>query len=424
MTRKRRTFEGTLIVRFTAIGLMVTAIAAAAVGYVLQRQLVSVELEEAGTLAVAQMSAIVSPLVSERDLRGAFPPAVTDAIDKAVTGQLRQFGGIVRVKIWARDSTLLYRDDGVGVGTREPDNPELKAALAGEVQAGVSELEKADNATEAKLFNRLLEVYVPLRPRDSKEVLGVYEIYASADTLSRRVSEIRGSVAAGVFGGFALLYAALFGVVAQASRRMVVQANENERLVDEVMTAYDQTIEGWARALELRDKETEGHARRVTDLTVELARDMGIVGGALDDARRGALLHDIGKMGVPDAILLKAGPLNEDERELMRRHPEYGRTALAGIGFIERALEIPYSHHERWDGAGYPEGLAGKAIPLSARIFSVVDVWDALSNDRPYRVAWPQDRVVEYLRAESGSHFDPAVVDVFLRVLARGRWRH
>ncbi len=186
-----------------------------------------------------------------------------------------------------------------------------------------------------------------------------------------------------------------------------------QRSKDELALAYDATLEGWSRALDLRDRETEGHTQRVTDLTVRLAKAMGISGDELINIRRGALLHDIGKMGVPDHILRKPGPLTDEEWVIMRKHPVYAYEWLSPITFLRPALDIPYCHHEKWEGNGYPRGLKGEQIPLAARIFAVVDVWDALLSDRPYHKAWPEERVREHIRAQAGKHFDPEVVRVF-----------
>jgi len=181
--------------------------------------------------------------------------------------------------------------------------------------------------------------------------------------------------------------------------------------------AYDATIEGWATALEYRDKETVGHSRRVVKLTERLAQAMGIDGADLVNIRRGAILHDIGKMGVPDQILLKQGPLTTEEIDTMKKHPVYAHKMLSAIEFLRPALDIPYSHHEKWNGKGYPQGLKGKNIPLAARIFAVVDVWDALNSDRSYREAWTKDSVLDYIRSQSGKHFDPDVVKAFLKIV-------
>jgi len=185
-----------------------------------------------------------------------------------------------------------------------------------------------------------------------------------------------------------------------------------QRSKDELSIAYDETIEGWSRALDLRDKETEGHTQRVTETTIKLARLFGLNEEAIIQVRRGALLHDIGKMGVPDGILLKPGPLTADEWVIMRQHPQFTFDMLSPIYYLKSALDIPYCHHEKWDGTGYPNGLKGEEIPLEARIFAVVDVWDALTSDRPYRPAWPEKKVLEHIQSLAGTHFDPQVVEV------------
>jgi PAS domain S-box-containing protein len=182
----------------------------------------------------------------------------------------------------------------------------------------------------------------------------------------------------------------------------------------ELISAYDTTIEGWSRALDLRDKETEGHTQRVTEMMIKLAQDFGWPEEELLHIRRGCLLHDIGKMGVPDHILLKPGELTAEEWDRMKTHPQHAYELLKPIDFLAPALDIPYCHHEKWDGTGYPRGLKGEEIPLAARLFAVVDVWDALRSDRPYRPAWSEEEAATYLREQSGKHFDPRVVEIFL----------
>jgi HD-GYP domain-containing protein (c-di-GMP phosphodiesterase class II) len=181
--------------------------------------------------------------------------------------------------------------------------------------------------------------------------------------------------------------------------------------------AYDKTIEGWSRAMDLRDHETEGHTLRVADLTVRLAREMNISKQQIVHLRRGALLHDMGKLAIPDAILHKPGKLTPEEWEIMRQHPRYAYEMLSSIDYLQPALDIPYCHHEKWDGTGYPRGLKGEQIPLAARIFAVVDVWDALRSDRPYRKAWSEEKTLAYIREQSGTHFDPQVVGAFMKVI-------
>ncbi|MBE3039406.1 MAG: GAF domain-containing protein, partial [Chloroflexi bacterium] len=185
----------------------------------------------------------------------------------------------------------------------------------------------------------------------------------------------------------------------------------------ELELAYDTTLEGWAHALELRDRATEGHTRRVVDMMLRLASALGMSQQSLVNVRRGALLHDIGKLGIPDYILLKPASLTEEEWKIMRMHPVYAYQLLSPIPYLRLALDIPYSHHERWDGSGYPLGLRGDAIPLAARAFAVIDVWDALLSNRPYSPAWSNAQMQAYLREEAGKQFDPHVVEVFFQVL-------
>ncbi len=192
---------------------------------------------------------------------------------------------------------------------------------------------------------------------------------------------------------------------------------ELQRTHSGLVLSYDATIEGWSRALDLRDQETEGHSERVAELTEQLARAVGVNEIELINIRRGALLHDIGKIGVPDHILRKPESLTDEEWKIMRRHPEFALDLLKPIPYLHSALDIPYCHHEKWDGTGYPRGLAGEAIPLTARIFALVDVWDALRSERPYRAAWSEEQAREYIRQQVGKHFDPKLLERFLKIV-------
>jgi len=184
----------------------------------------------------------------------------------------------------------------------------------------------------------------------------------------------------------------------------------------ELKDAYEATLKGWALTLELRDKETEGHTQRVTALTKTLAKKLGINGQELEHIERGALLHDIGKLAIPDDILLKRGGLTLTERKFMELHPEFAKDLLENIEYLHPAIDIPYCHHEKWDGSGYPQNLRGEEIPFAARIFAVVDVWDALTSERPYREPMDPEEVRQIIWADSGKHFDPLVVEAFLEL--------
>jgi len=218
--------------------------------------------------------------------------------------------------------------------------------------------------------------------------------------------------------GFTLmmLLILIVALLMRMNRFLLKALRAEQRSAAELVKTYDATLEGWAHALELRDIETAGHCHRVSEITKRLAGEASLANGELDDLHRGSLLHDIGKMGIPDSILLKPGRLSEEEFRQMQEHTTYAYDLLSHIPYLLKALDIPYCHHEKWDGSGYPRGLKGTDIPLSARIFAVVDVYDALISDRPYREAWPEEKALAYIQERSGSEFDPDVVAAFLKL--------
>ncbi len=257
---------------------------------------------------------------------------------------------------------------------------------------------------------------------DAQSSVAVYQLRSILCTPLKLKNDLIGVVYvdnrahAGIFGEGDLGLISAFAdqaAVAIDGARLFEELQDSHRQLEK---GYEATLAGWAKALELRDKETEGHTQRVTMLTERLARSMGVDEHALVHIRRGALLHDIGKMGIPDNILLKNGPLTEEERLIVEKHPLYAYEMFSPIEFLLPALDIPYCHHEKWDGTGYPRGLKGEEIPFAARIFPVVDVWDALISDRPYRGGLPQDEVCQYIQADSGKHFDPRVVEAFMEL--------
>jgi len=214
------------------------------------------------------------------------------------------------------------------------------------------------------------------------------------------------------------LRARLLGITRLNRFRKLIEERSNlEQAHAELMAAYEATIAGWSHALDLRDKETEGHSQRVTQLTINLAEAFGLSQDEKTHIRRGALLHDIGKLGVPDSILHKPGPLSDAEWVIMRWHPQQAYDMLVSIDYLHPALDIPLCHHEKYDGTGYPRGLKGEEIPLSARIFAVADVWDALTSDRPYRLAWDKEKALAYILEQSGKHFDPQAIKLFVKII-------
>lgn len=214
------------------------------------------------------------------------------------------------------------------------------------------------------------------------------------------------------------LRARLIGITRLNRYQKLLQERENLRTANKRLSdAYEATIEGWSHAMDLRDRETEGHSRRVTELSIKLAQAMGMNDEEIVHMRHGALLHDMGKIGIPDSILHKPDDLTEQEWVIMRQHPRFAFEMLNSIEYLREALEIPYFHHEKWDGTGYPQGLKGEQIPIAARIFAVADVWDALTSDRPYRPAWSREAALHFIQEQSGKHFDPRVVDLFFKVI-------
>jgi HD-GYP domain-containing protein (c-di-GMP phosphodiesterase class II) len=593
-----------LLRQFSLISFLLLGAIAVLLAWGIQQQLEQNALRQAADSAADQVTLILDKNLSQADLSKPLDPARFAQIDTLVRQNIIS-AHIVRVKIWGLGGLLLYSDEKDLVGQRFPVDGELNEALDGTIAMDMSSLGKRENIGERGLFTRLMEVYIPLRPTGSTQIVGAYEAYQNTDVLQPRIDEMHRFVWGSIALGFMILYGSLFTIVRKASGDLVRRNEENARLYEEtkqrlverkeaqeqvqrqldrlaalrsidiaitashdldvtldvflgkliaqlhvdaadvlllnphtqmleyaagrgfhvysttrsrlrpgegypgraalerrtinipdlaevtdfmhaplvtgelfvayyavpliakgqvkgvleifqrstlepdpewlnfletlagqaaiavdnatlfsdlqstiieLALAYDTTLEGWSIALDLRDKETEGHAQRVTGMTLRLAQVVGLGEEELVHVRRGALLHDIGKMGIPDSILLKPGPLTDEEWAIMRRHPVYAYEMLSRIDYLRPALDIPYCHHEKWDGSGYPRGLKGEQIPLSARIFAVVDVWDALRSDRPYRLAWPEEKVVKHIQSLSGTHFDPKAVEAFFRM--------
>jgi HD-GYP domain-containing protein (c-di-GMP phosphodiesterase class II) len=391
-------------------------------------------LRQQAESAADQVAMILDPYLTASDMSGQLSPARYAQTDALVHQEILH-QHIVRVKIWNATGMLIYSDQQDLVGLHFPPSDELKAALAGTFGTDVSTLSKAENQAERPEFDRLLDVYVPLRPMGSSQVLGAYEIYHDLSALDPHIADMRRFVWLSVGIGFLVLYVSLFTLVHRASRELVRRNAENARLYGEtrqlygetrqlyhgLSKAYDHTLEALAAALDARDKETEGHSRRVVAYALALARQLNMPEDELTTLQRGALLHDIGKIGVPDAILRKPGPLSAEEWQVMRRHPDWGRNILAGIPFLAGASRIVSTHQERWDGSGYPAGLAGEAIPLGARIFAVADTYDAITSARSYRAARSYSIARAEIERVAGTQFDPKVAEAF-RQIPESEW--
>ena len=390
------------------------------------RRLSVSEVQLLETISEMAGTAIQRRMLLEKTQRGLAQMAALHEIDLAISSSLdlnttlstilqhaiRQLG-VDAAWISRLDENTQYLEYLSGVGTNFR-RPELMRCQLGEGSAGTAALERRlvyasapefANEAEARKTHIRSEGFTSLcaAPLFSKgQVLGVLEVFKRGPLpLENEWSD----------------YLEMLAGQASIAMDNLGLFDRMQRSHAELILAYNETIEGWSRAMDLRDHETDRHTQRVTEMSVRLATVMRIPDSEIIQIRRGALLHDIGKMGVPDDVLNKPGSLSPEEWDLMRRHPQLAYDMLAPVRYLRQALDIPYCHHEKWDGSGYPRGLKGEEIPLSARIFAIVDVWDALRSNRPYRSAWPEEKVRAYIHEQSGVSFDPRVVNVFEHLL-------
>ena len=319
---------------------------------------------------------------------------------------------IVRLNIWAPDGTVIYSSDSAIQGQRFPDNEKVGLALSSGTFTQVESPGK-DEHTDLERYGELLEVYTPLVLADAGTV-GVLEVYRDYAPILAMAHSLQRIVYIALAVALGILYPLPVLLVHRGSKIIHRQRADVQRQADNLRGSYESIVSVLCAALNLRDHVTSGHARRVTELACVVARQIGLPKEEMRQIEKAAILHDIGKIGVADAVLSKPGPLSQVEWTEMKRHPELGYQMLQGIDFLKEAAEIVYAHHERFDGHGYPRGLQGEAIPLGARIFAVVDAYDAMTSHRPYRRAVPhREAVVEIIR-NSGTQFDPRVVRAFL----------
>jgi putative nucleotidyltransferase with HDIG domain len=285
------------------------------------------------------------------------------------------------------------------------DHSHIKEVVSSKAPVYLDDARQAPLSAAEKIVvdaRHLISVlYFPLLLKEA--VIGVFIVGTTSQSRQFTKSEID------------LCYILSFQVALAVANAQLYQ--KAQQAVANLSQAYDATLKGWSQVLDMRDNITEEHTHRVADLTVALASQMGFPESELGHLRRGALLHDIGKMGIPDAILQKPGRLSADEREIIQTHPEKAYQIISQIEYLAPAMDIPYCHHEKWDGTGYPRQLKGEEIPLAARLFAVIDVYDALTTDRPYRQAWEKEKAMAYIQEQAGKHFDPQIVTAFLEIL-------
>ncbi len=349
-------------------------------------------------------------------------------LHRAMSGwRLAQFDRLVRsdvlthrivvVKVWNPQGQVVYSTDRSIVGKRFPIEDDVAQALAGHDFANVSNLSAEENQADRR-FGQLMQVYIPIRFGNGP-VVGAFEIYETYGPLAAQIADLQHITYLVIGGGLLLLYLLLFGIVRAGSRTIIRQQGQLQAEQARLEASYSETIMSLAAAVDARDSQTESHSKRVTALATRLAEHIGIDEESLRGLRDGAELHDIGKIGVPDAVLRKPGPLTEQEWELMRRHPVIGYEMIKNISFLQDALPVIRHHHERWDGEGYPDRLSGEDIPLAARIFALADAFDAMTSDRPYRRGLSTQEALLRITADAGSHFDPLLAFAFVLMMSR-----
>lgn len=322
----------------------------------------------------------------------------------------------VSVKLWDREGQIVYATDRSLIGKKFQGNQALSKALSGSVARSMTAHDGEEYELERQ-YGRLIEVYAPVYLRGEARPAGAFEVYRLYEPIHQDILKQQRYLYGVLTLGLLTVYGSLFWIVKEGSSTISKQRAEIERQYNQLQEAYAATMETLSTSLEIRHGDTEDHVERTSELATAIGRAMGLSGEALSVLEQGACLHDVGKIGVPDAVLLKPGRLTEEEWTLMRKHPEMGHKLICQVPGLDRVAEVVLSHHERYDGTGYPRGLKADEIPVEARILAVMDAYDAMTNDRPYRKAMTPEAAISELEANSGSHFDPQVVRAFVKVV-------
>jgi putative nucleotidyltransferase with HDIG domain len=348
---------------------------------------------------------------------------------KALLGSLQYEPDIVTVKVWRPDGVLAWTSrDATRIGRKFELDDELGEALHENKTVGkISSANPDEAAVERSLgFSRLLQVYAPIRSGDGTRAVGAYEIYADPAAVEHLIASRKHLIWIAIALVFLTLYAALALLVRTASRTLQRQTRtlyeRSKQLLDSYRRLEENALEAIASlnaTVDAKDPYTAGHSQRVQQIAVAIGHELRLEEARIDALRFGGLFHDIGKLAVPDTILTKPARLTSEEYELIKRHPGDGARIVEKFSRLRDAVPLIRYHHERWDGAGYPEGLAGESIPLEAGIVGLADAWDAMTTDRPYHRALTLEEASAEIRRGRGSQFSPAVVDAFFAVLRR-----
>jgi HD-GYP domain-containing protein (c-di-GMP phosphodiesterase class II) len=413
-----------LVARFALVSLVAITGLGAVVAYSLGRSIQSSALQNAQQTALDDLNGPLTKALGNYTFKGNATKTQWDNLANVIGGFVTS-KRTVEVKLWKPDGTLFYAATEKNLIGRQFDvDEDLGAALHGTISSDVTSLSDPENRELQKRFGQLFQVYIPVRAkvhgRSVGPVIGAFEIYQVYKPVGSEITMLQRRVYMMMGMGLLVLYVLLYGIVRRGSNTIKRQQRELVGYTASLERSYNETIGSLAAAVDARDSTTERHAERVTDLAVALGRWISMPDEELRDLERGALLHDVGKIGVSDLILLKPGKLTENEWVQMRRHPVIGHEMLQNVSFLQAALPVVRHHHERWDGTGYPDRLRGEWIPRPARLFAVIDVYDALTSDRPYRASMSHEEAMRVLHDGSGSHFDPAMVDAFSAMMVSG----
>ncbi|MFQ6019270.1 MAG: HD-GYP domain-containing protein [Dehalococcoidia bacterium] len=418
LTRLRQSFFMEFTLTFAAVALVVSLLAGLVVSSFLGKEI----RDE----SVGDVSSFVEEVTAPRVVENLAPEQMAApltgeelaALDRFVRGDILN-SRTVRVNVYNPSGTVVYSSHQPLLGQTFPLAEPLQGAIQGETSTEIEEPGRGEHAG-LEGYSQVLEVYTPIRFEGSPEVAGVFEIYRDYGPIAAIISDIQRNVYLGIGAALAFVYLVLLLVVKRGSDLIRRQQEDIKANSLELKSSYESIVAVLCAALDLRDHVTHGHAQRVSELASVVAWQMGLRKDQLRLIEQAAILHDIGKIGVADSVLSKPGGLTEQEWEEMRKHPELGYQILKEIEFLKDAAEIVYAHHERFDGNGYPRGLRGEDIPVGARVFAVVDAYDAMTSHRPYRRAMPHNQAVEEISRHSGTQFDPQVVRAFKEAERRG----
>jgi hypothetical protein len=409
--RRKLTFFVEFTIVFGFITLMLTLITGFVVGGYLGKDVRQGAIDDVVTEVTEVTSTEATGHLQGQDLSAPLEGDALERFDRFVKESVLS-SRTVRVTLWNSEGTIVYSSLPVIAGNTSPLGGPIQEALAGDTAAVV---QRADGDEQGGVdASPVIQVYAPLRLTEGGDIAGVLEVYRDYGPIAAQIAKAQRSVYIATAATLVVLYFLLQFLVKRRSNLISQQRRALERQAQDLKDSYESIVAVLCAALDLRDNVTSGHAQRVSGLASVVAWQMSLRKEEVRQIEKAAILHDIGKIGVADAVLAKPAPLDDTEWAEMRRHPELGCRMLQGIDFLKDATEIVYAHHEYYDGSGYPRGLKGDEIPLGARIFAVVDAYDAITSYRPYRKAQPHCKAVEEIVRNSGIQFDPDVVRAFL----------